>query len=237
LYKLGIDNNNKNVGPLSSSLHRVRPRSTQPSDYSFQESLKADYGLPAATAAAADSDSDCGSTISAASTSSSASTCKIGGAAAGTSCKKRKDAGNKNNKAPATATIRCVSFDAAVTVHPIPLRSQYSNRIRNSLWTPVSELQENAARNCVEFAAENWDWRQAAEDDDMVVYHGEKIHPIHFVVDDAAAVSQQLQEPPLVLLLQHEAPAAAAATTSAALPSHALLRLVGAKARDIVMDE
>jgi hypothetical protein len=98
---------------------------------------------------------------------------------------------------------KCVSFDVAVTVYPIPLRTQYSSRIRNSLWTPVSELQENAARNCVEFAAENWDWRQAADDDDMVIYYGEKIHPIHFVAQ---------QEQPLLL------PEAAGASAAAAVP-------------------
>jgi hypothetical protein len=166
LYKLGIDQH-KNVidgRPLTAGSRRPRPRSD-----SFQESLKADYGLPAddddvPEGGCGASDSDCCSTISA-STSSSASTCKMGGGGHGAVDRSMK---------------KCVSFDTTVTVHPIPLRTQYSSRIRNSLWTPVSELQENAARNCVEFAAENWDWRQATEDDDMVIYHGEKIHPIHF---------------------------------------------------------
>jgi hypothetical protein len=75
---------------------------------------------------------------------------------------------------------RAVSFASSVTVHPIPKHSAYSNRVRETIWTNPMEMQESAARNCLEFAAENWDWRQVAEDHDMVRYHGEKIHPIHF---------------------------------------------------------
>ena len=76
---------------------------------------------------------------------------------------------------------RSISFDDRVTVHPIPSRSSYSERIRNSLWTPPLEMQRMAARNCVEFAAENWDWRQVMDEKDMVVFEGELVHPIHFV--------------------------------------------------------
>ena len=75
---------------------------------------------------------------------------------------------------------RSVSFSPLVTVHPIPKHSAYSQRIRQTIWTPPSEMQENAARNCIEFAAENWDWRQVAEDQDMVYYRGEFVHPVHF---------------------------------------------------------
>jgi hypothetical protein len=75
---------------------------------------------------------------------------------------------------------RAVSFHSAVTVHPIPKHTAYSNRIRATIWTNPMEMQESAARNCFEFAAENWDWRQVAEDQDMVHYQGERIHPIHF---------------------------------------------------------
>jgi hypothetical protein len=76
---------------------------------------------------------------------------------------------------------RGVSFDSSVEVHPIPCRGAYSDRIKNTLWTPPLELQENAIRNTFEFAAEGWDWKSVAEDTDMVLYEGERIHPVHYV--------------------------------------------------------
>lgn len=79
---------------------------------------------------------------------------------------------------------RSVSFDEYVTVVPIPNRNAYSERIRAQLWTPPVEMQENAARNTFEFAAENWDWRQVTDEKDMVDYNGELIHPIHFMIHD-----------------------------------------------------
>eukprot|EP00957_Ditylum_brightwellii_P179667 13686345-Ditylum_brightwellii.AAC.1 len=41
----------------------------------------------------------------------------------------------------------------------------------------------NATRNVIEFTAENWDWRQAVEDGDMIICSvtGERVHPIHYV--------------------------------------------------------
>lgn len=75
---------------------------------------------------------------------------------------------------------RSVSFSPSVTVHPIPKHTAYSSRIRDAIWTKPTEMQESAARNCLEFAAENWDWRQVAEDEDMVYYEGELVHPVHF---------------------------------------------------------
>ena len=75
---------------------------------------------------------------------------------------------------------KSVSFAPSVTVHPIPKHTAYSSRIRETIWTNPTEMQESAARNCIEFAAENWDWRQVAEDQDMVYYHGEFVHPVHF---------------------------------------------------------
>uniref|UniRef100_A0A7S3LBV7 Uncharacterized protein n=1 Tax=Amphora coffeiformis TaxID=265554 RepID=A0A7S3LBV7_9STRA len=75
---------------------------------------------------------------------------------------------------------RSVHFNPSVVVHPIPLHTAYSKRIKDTVWTSVSEMEENVARNCLEFAAENWDAAQVVEDQDMVVYHGELVHPVHF---------------------------------------------------------
>lgn len=90
----------------------------------------------------------------------------------------------KNNKQATVVTggskRSSVSFCAVVRVHTIPTRYEYSARIRGTLWTPPLEMQQNAARNSLEFAAEGWDWRNVANDEDMVICSGEKIHPIHF---------------------------------------------------------
>jgi len=74
-----------------------------------------------------------------------------------------------------------VSFDKNVTVRQIPVHTEYSQRIRNQLWLGRKEMQENACRNAFEFAAENWDWRQATEDEDMIRdLKGEMVHPVHY---------------------------------------------------------
>ena len=83
---------------------------------------------------------------------------------------------NDNN----ATTIRSVRFAPTVQVHPIPKHSAFSRRIRETVWTSSQEMEENVARNCIEFAAEDWDWQQVLEDQDMIVYHGELVHPIHF---------------------------------------------------------
>jgi len=75
---------------------------------------------------------------------------------------------------------RGVSFDREVIVHPIPSFRAYSDRIRCHLWSSPSEMQENAARNCYEYACEGWDWHNVVEDEMMINYEGEKIHPSHF---------------------------------------------------------
>jgi hypothetical protein len=90
-----------------------------------------------------------------------------------------------------TSMKRRVAFDVEVTVHPIPRFSRYSDRIRATLWTPTAEVQSNAARNCYEFSAEGWNWRTVAVDEEMVLYRGELIHPIHFVQEQECSMRQQ----------------------------------------------
>ena len=74
-----------------------------------------------------------------------------------------------------------VNFDASVKVHPIPARSDYSQRMHSSLWTPSLEVSQNVARNTFEFAAEGWDVSGVLDDDQMIIFKGEKVHPIHFL--------------------------------------------------------
>jgi hypothetical protein len=87
-------------------------------------------------------------------------------------------------KSVKTSRRNQVSFDSQVHIMPIPSRNAYSKRIRNTIWMPMDELEHNVARNTLEFIAENWDWRQVAEDEDMVYYEGEMVHPVHFVAPE-----------------------------------------------------
>lgn len=76
---------------------------------------------------------------------------------------------------------RSVSFSESVSVQLIPHKDMYSQRIRKHLWNDPEELVQNAERNCIEFAAENWDWRQVCDDDQFFTCPdtGKKIHPAH----------------------------------------------------------
>lgn len=76
-----------------------------------------------------------------------------------------------------------VRFEASVEVRPIPKHTAYSSRIRSSIWTHPAEAEANVARNVVEFAAENWDWRQTFEEKDMVYLQGQEqpVHPVHLM--------------------------------------------------------
>jgi hypothetical protein len=76
---------------------------------------------------------------------------------------------------------RKISFQDEVSVIPIPTRYEYSDRIKSRIWSNRHELQENAERNAVEFAAEGWNWRSVTEDEGMFICStsGELVHPIH----------------------------------------------------------
>jgi hypothetical protein len=74
-----------------------------------------------------------------------------------------------------------IMFQDEVDVMPIPTRYEYSDRIKSRIWSNRHELQENAERNALEFAAEGWDWRTVTEDEGMYIrsVSGELVHPIH----------------------------------------------------------
>ena len=76
---------------------------------------------------------------------------------------------------------RNVSFDETVLVLTIPSKDAYSDRIRKFIWTEPHEMIQNTTRNTIEFASENWDWRQVADDVEFSIcpVTGEKIHPCH----------------------------------------------------------
>jgi hypothetical protein len=74
-----------------------------------------------------------------------------------------------------------VGFQEAVTVVPIPMRNEYSERIKTKIWCDAVEICENIERNLAEFNAENLDWRTVRLEDEMYVcgITGELIHPVH----------------------------------------------------------
>jgi hypothetical protein len=72
-----------------------------------------------------------------------------------------------------------VRFLPQVSVHSIPHRNQYSSKVKQLLWMAPQELEEAACRNYIEFAAEQWDWRQAAEESNFVLIQGVSTHPAH----------------------------------------------------------
>ena len=76
---------------------------------------------------------------------------------------------------------KALSFDKEVLVCPIPRRTEYSKRIKDSLWTPAADAARDFSRNAIEFAAEGNDWRYVLEDADMYrdPLTQEMIHPIH----------------------------------------------------------
>ena len=99
------------------------------------------------------------------------------------------------SSSPTSSAPSLVHFDSSVTVFCIPSRHDFSNRIASELWTPLEELQENAARNSLEFAAERYDWKQVVTEHDMVVVGNELVHPIHFgIVLDEMTDDQVMEE-------------------------------------------
>lgn len=74
-----------------------------------------------------------------------------------------------------------LTFNETVSVMPIPMRHEYSQRVRERLWNDVDDIMLNAQRNALEFASEGWDWRTVTEDDYMYrdAASGEMIHPVH----------------------------------------------------------
>jgi hypothetical protein len=58
--------------------------------------------------------------------------------------------------ATTTTPPKSISFHETVEVVPIPMRTEYSNRVKARLWSNAMEIQENAERNTLEFASEGY---------------------------------------------------------------------------------
>ena len=73
------------------------------------------------------------------------------------------------------------------------MRTEYTNLVKERLWSSSNDLYQNAVRNSIEFASEGWNWRTVADDDQMIRSpSGERIHPIHFV--NTSAVVKEKKE-------------------------------------------
>jgi hypothetical protein len=55
-----------------------------------------------------------------------------------------------------TTLPKSLSFHETVQVVPIPMHTEYSNHVKARLWSNAMEIQENAARNTLEFASEGY---------------------------------------------------------------------------------
>jgi hypothetical protein len=57
----------------------------------------------------------------------------------------------------------------------------YPEQVKKHLWNDLEEVSKNAVRNLIEFAAENFDWKQAVEDNQFLISpsSGKKVHPAH----------------------------------------------------------
>ena len=65
----------------------------------------------------------------------------------GRKLRRNKSLNNKSQQFVRQRRSRSVSFDDSVRVHPIPKRTDYSDRIRDQLWTDAAVQQQNVARN------------------------------------------------------------------------------------------
>ena len=100
----------------------------------------------------------------------------------GTKQSRSFDSKAEKNKNTEMTRRRKLAFSEDVQVVPIPMRSEYSNRIKERMYNGRVELSENAQRNVVEFEAEGWD-ASTVLDDESQFYKcpltGELIHPVH----------------------------------------------------------
>lgn len=91
---------------------------------------------------------------------------------------KNKD--HDNNNKTQDDEKKSLKFVEEVAVVPIPMRTEYSSRIKSRLWCDRQELHDMAQRNLVEFEFEGYNSCNVIEESSMIVgITGELIHPVH----------------------------------------------------------
>ena len=84
---------------------------------------------------------------------------------------------------------RSVHFHPTVSIIPIPSRTSYTSYTKSKLYISKQDLMCNAQRNHREFVYENFDWRNAVEEDEMYsppLHHStttagvDLVHPANF---------------------------------------------------------
>lgn len=76
---------------------------------------------------------------------------------------------------------RSVGFQDTVTVVPIPMRNEYSDRIKVKIWGDKVQTIEALERNILEYASEDYNWRNVCLEEEMYTCatSQELIHPVH----------------------------------------------------------
>ena len=79
-------------------------------------------------------------------------------------------------------TVKRVSFKCQAEEIPIPSFRDYPASVKSLMWRSTKEIRKMAERNYFEFDYEGQKWRDAVEDEEMMLDHssGNLIHPAHF---------------------------------------------------------
>jgi len=83
----------------------------------------------------------------------------------------------------ASPYVRWVHFHHVVSGVEISSHRDYAPHVRETLWNSFEEIQQNAARNLIEFRADGWEWRNATEESQMLrasAMGGALIHPASY---------------------------------------------------------
>ena len=100
-----------------------------------------------------------------------------------------KQGSKSDDKSSSCMRSSSVCFQEEVTVVEIPCRNDYDEETRESIWSSDEEIKRNKKRNMHEFVNETYyspkhktrSWWICREEEDMVVYNGELIHPCTFL--------------------------------------------------------